>query len=307
MTAEWHEIQTKGFVVVPSFLSPGECEELVAEFRGVANDPTGRNPNYNLRSLRAETRKRLKPRILAVAAQVAACTTTKVDVVRGSNYYASELGIKFPWHNDHDSYFFSQDFINYLNYWIPIQKPDKQRSGICLAPFDALTERFPELATWASGNGSIVARQRKDRTIFYDSDRLESFEIPGFLDEVAATPEVAAGDLIVMRGDLLHRTQDLDTDRIAISLRTLSSQSTISRSRMTQMGYHKFNLMAAARMDFAKRLATFEIANKDVLKVAECEAIEASLTMKIAELCARLKTAAPTNEQFRMLVWECVA
>ena len=36
------------------------------------------------------------------------------------------------------------------------------------------------------------------------------------MEELAVTPHLAAGDLLLMRGDIVHRTQDTDTARVAL-------------------------------------------------------------------------------------------
>jgi len=52
------------------------------------------------------------------------------------------------------------------------------------------------------------------------------------LDALAVTPSLSAGDLLLMRGDLIHKTQDADTQRVSTSIRVTYSKKTITRERL---------------------------------------------------------------------------
>ena len=302
-SGEWSDIDERGFAVKPSFLSPMVCAELVDEWSRLRDDPGARaNPNNTSVRIPSETQERLTPLLTAVMEEVAGGTGSRVDRVRVGQFYATDLGISFGWHNDHDAFFHTQDFINYLNFWIPIQKPERTRSGIAVVPHDVLRERRPALARWVRGHGGITVRSRNGRSMLYDSERSESVELEGLLDQYAEVPPVGAGDLVLMRGDLLHRTQDIETSRIAVAFRCISSSSVLSKDRLTRMGFHKFNVMSGNRMAFALRFAAFELAGRDTMTVAESEELCDVLASRIAEDCARLGRETPTNERFREIV-----
>jgi hypothetical protein len=301
--ADWREVETRGFAVVPGFLSSAECEELLVEWRAVASDAGAlANPNNTSRVVSSAARERLGPRLAGAMDRVAACTSTRVDRIRGGQFYATGLGIDFDWHNDHDAYFHTQDFISYLNFWIPIQKPDPARSGVALLPHDRLRARDPALAAWLHGHGAISTRSLGDRTEFFDAERDEVAYLDTPLDDLCESPRVGPGDLVLMRGDLLHRTQDVVTERVAVSFRCVSSRSVISRARLMRMSFHKFNVMAGNRLAFVKRFAAFSIAGKEVMTVAESEAILEVLSARIAEVCRASGRDSPTSDELRAIV-----
>jgi hypothetical protein len=55
-------------------------------------------------------------------------------------------------------------------------------------------------------------------------------------DEIGDTPQLEAGDLLLLRGDVFHKTQDTDTDRIAISFRMVNSKTIVRRSSLVSFG-----------------------------------------------------------------------
>lgn len=301
--AGWHEIDARGFTVVPSFLSPSECADLMGEWARIADEPGARaNPNNASIRVPRAAQERLAPRLLAAMEGIASCSESRVDRVRVGQFYATARGIEFGWHNDHDAYFHTQDFINYLNFWIPIQKPDRSRSGVAVVPHDTLRAHQPALAQWLRGHGGITVRSIDGRSILYDSERSESFELDGSLDDYAVAPAVGPGDLVLMRGDVLHRTQDARTERVAVAFRCISSRSVLTKERLTHMGFHKFNVMSGNRMAFALRFAAFELAGRDTLTVAESEELCSTLAARLADDGARSGREPPTNERFREIV-----
>ena len=48
----------------------------------------------------------------------------KVNLINRSAYFATEKGINFGWHQDHESYFVNQTHQHYLNIYIPIKKSE---------------------------------------------------------------------------------------------------------------------------------------------------------------------------------------
>jgi hypothetical protein len=142
-------------------------------------------------------------------------------------------------HQDFDlDYKLTRDHINYLNFWIPLRKPEFDRSNVTLVPFDVLLARAPDehgRLVGAGGNRFVVRNGRtavfgKYGSILSDADAPEPERVLDCdLEELAITPSLAAGDLLLMRGDVIHRTQDVDTDRVAASLRATHSGKVITR------------------------------------------------------------------------------
>jgi hypothetical protein len=237
----WEELETKGFVVVPGFLGQELIEVLLRDFEtGAAPEtfPFGFKP-VGRRALAAVT-----PHLDPVLAQIRAGTSLVIDTVNFltlSHYVTTRLAKRTSFlHQDFDlDYRLSGDHVNYLNFWIPLRKPDPQRSNLSLVPFDVLRERSPEGFERVRGGGGLRWVPNHGRTSVHGSHGavLEGGESPPLFwldfdaEELAVTPFTQVGDLVLMRGDLPHRTQDQETERVAVSIRATSTAKLLSVPR----------------------------------------------------------------------------
>jgi hypothetical protein len=184
-------------------------------------------------------------RVKEMLGQVSASTNLRANLPMGALYFATERGVKFSWHQDHESFFAIQNHYDYLNFYIPVLKPRKDRSNLCVIPFDALEKEskrhYPGLVR---GGATRFPRFGAGRMIFHDdTGRVERMRADD-LDRIAHAPELNAGDLLLMRGDIIHRTQDADTERVALSFRAASTESRVSRTRLAAGSLCKARMMA---------------------------------------------------------------
>ena len=96
--------------------------------------------------------------------------------------------------------------------------------------------------------------------------------VPGGLDALAHTPELAAGDLLLLRGDVAHRTQDTSTARIALSVRATNGAAVVRRSRLASGGVRKALMMARNPQPYSMAFQAFDAAGTDELSVRELAA-----------------------------------
>jgi hypothetical protein len=242
----WGELATKGFVVVRSFLSPAEVQLLADDF--AAGRPAS-NQNYAIKQLGPAMLDRFRARLGAVADEVRA-HGVRVDLVTSGCYFATDLGINASWHQDHESYFVFQEHYHYLNFWIPVIKPDAARSNLSLVPFDALLTRSKAAHDRLHGGGASHALNASGQTVLLLDERGERLPVGFDLDEIGVSPEVAPGDLVLLRGDVLHRTQDNDTPRVAVSFRMSDSCAVIRKNRLLSGGPEKRKMMRKNRGDY---------------------------------------------------------
>src|SRR6185295_1132801 len=83
--------------------------------------------------------------------------------------FATGRGISFSWHQDHESFFTIQNHYDYLNFYIPIVKPRKDKSNLSIVPFDVLerasARSFRKLVR---GGATRFPRIRDKRMAFFD-------------------------------------------------------------------------------------------------------------------------------------------
>lgn len=255
----WTDLVTKGFVVIPSFLSDDEKAFLVDDYQ---NAPMSPNVSYPMKMVRKHVLERMHDKLTAVSAEIAASAGITADELEGAGYFATQYGI-FPWHQDVDSYLPFQDHLNYLNFYIPIIKPDPEKSNVCILPFDKLKEASPAAYELVRGNGGLMCTRKAGKTEMTDMNVDGNKPLFDFdIEKLAVTPHLRAGDMLLFRGDCLHRTQDSHTQRVSASFRMYNSKKIVSRAALVSGGVEKYVFLMKNRHFYRCVIDCFEAAGK---------------------------------------------
>jgi hypothetical protein len=263
------DLETRGFVVVPEFLSAADVRALCTDFEGQPIDE--RNKNYRITPVSRPANLWLRDRVLAILERIGRETNLKADLPQGGNYFATGArhGIKFDWHQDHESFFVLQNHYDYLNFYIPIVKPRREKSNLSIVPFDILQRESPRSYRRLFRNGATRFAQWADRPVALCDDTGTLHFLRKSLDSMAITPMLGAGDLLLMRGDVIHRTQDADTERVAMSYRVSSTSAVVSRRRLAAGGAEKARMMANNAALYERMFLAFDRAGRTELPIAE--------------------------------------
>ena len=60
--------------------------------------------------------------------------------------------------------------------------------------------------------------------VMRDSMNGEVLELPINFDDIKYSPNLIAGDMLIIRGDVIHKTNDMLTERVALSLRCVNKK-----------------------------------------------------------------------------------
>jgi hypothetical protein len=230
----WQDMKHKGYVHVRKFLTDAELELLRNDWHERAKVIKGsKNDNHPIVDVPQGIIWRFHRKLKAVTEAVHAATGINADAdAGGCAYYATAKGINFAWHQDYEPYFVYQQFMEYLNFYIPIVKPDPKRTNLCLISMDHLQAHLPERSAEYVGSGAKCFYIEGDQTrVCYDHGSLE-YMLPVNFEEIKVTPELEAGDLLLLRGDVIHRTQDTDTERVSVAFRRTNSSAVISKEKL---------------------------------------------------------------------------
>ena len=268
----WHDLRNRGFVHVRGFLSADDLQEFRQDYarRRVLRR---QNVNYDVPNVSDATVWRLEPKLAAACRAVQAAAGLVADMTTAGLYFAIEKGVNFPWHQDHESYFLFQQHTDHLNFYMPILKPDPAHSNLCVIPFDELQRRIPErtfLRIAGCGASRFVSGEG---TTHVDNDETgESFTLPVDLEELKAVPELWPGDLLLLRGDVIHRTQDARSERIAVSIHRTSSSRSIKRARLLAGSAAKRSMMQQNWSDYRAVLQCLQALGRDEVTPRELQA-----------------------------------
>lgn len=207
----WSHLITRGYVMVPGFLSAREREILVQDF---SLGPPADRYEMGFKPVGRRALQALQPHLLEVLEEIRARTELEVDTIAPltrSHYISTELDQSQPTstlHQDFDLFFaLSGEHFHYLNFWLPLIKPYPEQTNLSLVDFARLQAEQPDTAAQALGGGGYRWPQ---------------------LEGLTETPHCQPGDLLLLRGDVIHKTQDRHTARVAASIRACSSRSWLS-------------------------------------------------------------------------------
>jgi len=270
------DLETRGFVVIRDFLSADDIRTLHDD---LPNAQAEANEHHPLLRAGPAATAHVTRKAQDVLALVNEHTALAVDQAVSANWFETGVatGIDFPWHQDHESWFTIQNHYDYLNFYMPIVKPDASRSNLSIIPFDTLQRAAPKAHRHLVGAGATHFGTVRGRWLMFDDATGAVHRIEGNLDDYAHTPQLNAGDLLLLRGDVIHRTQDADTHRLALSLRMTSTATVLKRSRLVGGGLKKAVLMAKFVPPYQSLLALFDLAGKDEVTIGELAEIGSTL------------------------------
>ena len=132
----FEDLDSAGYAVVPKFLTD---EEAALFERDYLESLPPDQASYAVRQVSAQARAAVHGKLQAVARAVARATSVRVDHVAsgvlGSIYFTTEGDIGSGWHQDAVSYYAYQNHHDYLNFYIPVVKPLRAKSNLCVVPF----------------------------------------------------------------------------------------------------------------------------------------------------------------------------
>lgn len=235
MSVNYSLLETQGYVVIPDFLNNKEIEFLRKDY--INSKPNDYIADLKLFEVSAAGIFIIEKKIKSVLKLISKETQLDVDLlVPAARYYDNQIyynKVTRPvLHQDHQIFYFLQQFYNYLNFWIPVIKPDPNKSGLTVIPFDKLAELMPNHVGKLINYGATRFYPDGNNTKFINDNTGEELILPGNIESIAVNIPLNEGDALVARGDVIHTGQDLDTDRLAISLRCTQSSAPIDKNKL---------------------------------------------------------------------------
>jgi hypothetical protein len=228
------DLETKGFLVIQNFLDKQEISEVTDIYSEILNQyqNTGSvNKNYSI------LRGTLPANILVNARKLLEVinqkTNLKTNLITNqtADYLDNQL-LNFGWHQDHESYFKWQNAYNDLNFWIAISKPSETEAGLQVIPQNELA--YKNLTIFEEqilGKGAKLFLPSTNSTIIHDTETGQVTTLPFSINDLSYTPTLFVGDLLLLRGDLIHKSQSSTVPRLAISFRAINKNQILSKKK----------------------------------------------------------------------------
>lgn len=261
------DIQTRGFVVVPNFLDSDELAILQEDYHEQKSKPV-KNKNYAI--VPGTQCSLINHKINQVMELVRQTTDLKVDIVRPASGYFDTTLTEFAWHADHEPYFRHQDSYNALNFWIPVIKPRTDTSGLCIVPFDVVEQLDPTyVRDHLLGKGAKLFYTEGNQTRVVDDTLGTTTVLPYVFDDLSVAPVCGPGDLILMRNDTIHRTQDALDHRVAMSVRCYNGEGVVYKDKFVQGAEAKQQMIQKNPAGFRDIIEKFNVGNRDHFQIKE--------------------------------------
>jgi ectoine hydroxylase-related dioxygenase (phytanoyl-CoA dioxygenase family) len=266
-----HDLEIVGYTVVKNFLEPDDISVLTEDYN---KNKKIDNVNYSASVASKEVENILFPKIKLLLNEINISTSIDVDLIVPIACYLNNKDCDFKWHQDHESFFVHQQHKNYLNFYIPFIKPDQNKSGLGVIPFDLLEFHCPDYATFIINNGATRFFPKDSITEVYEDESGKTYELPVNLDKLAEYPELNSGDLLLMRGDVIHKTQDILTDRCSVTVRCTNGNSVLNKHRLINGSQKKKTMIKNNQRMYDNILRAFgdkeEILTKEIYKDESC-------------------------------------
>ncbi len=140
------------------------------------------------------------------------------------------------WHLDHFSYYLFGDHKNWLICYLPVLKPRSDATNLAILPDHVVKQFDPDLHRRIQGRGALRFRCVEADTMAWFKLRFPDEELavgdwfaiddmddstPGWkikvdLEQQKVVPQLNTYDLLIMRADVIHRTNDANCDRISV-------------------------------------------------------------------------------------------
>lgn len=106
-------------------------------------------------------------------------------------------------------------------------------------------------------------------TIVHGNTDGNNLVIDVHVQELAGTPLLAEGDLLVFRGDVVQKPQDIHAECIDVSFRMIDPDQLLVRSRLAVGGFTKYESMINNRVTYHAPLDAFDVAGRPELTAGE--------------------------------------
>lgn len=229
-----NDLRERGYAIIRKYINQEQIDYLLEQYQIADNQPqTNKNVPFVFvqKDLRWDIANRIK--------QTMSICGLDVDILLPGCLFANASRGPTIWHQEYESFFTFQQTYNHLNFHITLTKPDPTKSGVCVVPFDVIKQQAPEYFDKIQNNGATSFTDLKNATLMKDDANNIVCTIPFSFEKYKVIPDIGPGDLLLLRGDTIHRTQDGLTPRIAVSIHATQGSAIISNSVLTSGGKKK--------------------------------------------------------------------
>lgn len=259
--AEVTSMEEEGYTVWRNFLN----DSLVQELRDLyySSQDTGQYAVYeSMRSLPSHLIPSQVKHQIERALGASAHILISAAFIKMSNWSSA-----FAFHIDHDPYFFCADTKNEYNLYFMLEKQDKSSANLGVMPVNWIRQFAPGLQSLSEGKGALRFAEVRDSSrcltsgnstypyMLLDDNTGRIHPISFRMEDLECTPHLEPGDVLLLRGDALHRTQPQCNERLSVTIRLWPSDHKLNVSNMLDGALFRYERFRMSRMIYADTLA----------------------------------------------------
>jgi hypothetical protein len=261
-TINLKDLENKGFILLKNCIKESDINLMKTAY---LNAPVSSNNNYNY-IRKSKLCKDLGNDIFNLITDAMRIISNETNIncdtlLEGYYWPTGKNGVLFPWHQDHEPYYMNELNYNYLNFYIIVEKEQIENANLALVPFNSLSNDLVKLLEKRGGTIYGSGKNIKERTLSlcekYNTEsfgsiginKMDSYDfvirdsmtgliapLPINFEDIKEIPQLQVGDMLIMRGDLIHRTQNNLCNRLALSLRCVKkSECVINLKNLTTL------------------------------------------------------------------------
>jgi ectoine hydroxylase-related dioxygenase (phytanoyl-CoA dioxygenase family) len=280
-------LETQGFLVVPDFLNSKEVAVLKwghDQLRSKNNKDLESKHTFNedfgkMFAVPNAVASFIYPKIKTMSEQITASTDIKLNFFNKqcSGFYADLNFINgnngndstLVWHQDQGAWTLHQQSYNYINFYIMVNKENPNITNLSVVPQNMLTDRIPTQINKIVRQGAQRFFPKDKETLVKNDNTDEEYTLAFNIEEIAKSPNLLPGDVLLVRGDTIHRSQDNLSPRVAASFRVFQNTAILNKQVLLSGGEEKQRYLKNNYTVISAILQAFEYYGRDDITYTE--------------------------------------
>lgn len=247
------DLETIGFLVVKNFFNEEEISLMKTDYSFTLT--SAKNKNYDISVPSTSLIEKLLPKLNDLIKNIKDNTNILVDIYTNETMFTDNTKINFEWHQDHESYYILQQSYNYINCYIPVIKTNKNVSGLSLIPMNYIKENHGFLFNKIFNKGAQQVNKEENNMLrIYNAETDETYRYKFDIEAASVSPDLSEGDILLIRGDVLHKTQDTNEHRVALSIRFTDGNCFIFKNKIFHLTSNKKRTMIENNLNRYKNI-----------------------------------------------------
>lgn len=276
MKINWKQLEEKGYLVLEACLDSKQVEALVNDVTQKHKHIRTANTSQTKFSLVKEftpisdsVAEKLRKFVTKSCQKINSETNLTIGTQMKNSTYV-ENASNFNWHSDSLMQYMYQQTYNHLNFWIPVIKENREKSGLEVLCMEKIKKKEPNLYRSIKGKGAVFLRGNGP-VLQETVNGLIGHELKTNVSELKTTISSSVGDVVLLRGDVIHKTQDTLTPRTALTFRCYDSNHKVKKDLFINPTLGQSFRMRQSPSLFKRIIAAFSQTGKDSLAQHEID------------------------------------